>query len=252
MDCEQLVAYLDDLLDADPIQDYCPNGLQVAGRPDVNRIATAVSASADLFREAASWGADAVLVHHGILWRSEEPPRLVGSFRERVRLLLEYELNLIAYHLPLDRHPDHGNAAVMARALGLDNLEPFGHFSGLAIGFAGVLPAPLPPDVFYDRVHDAVGQEPIVFPAPTAEIASVGIVTGGGPAAFDEAVEAGLDAFVTGEPREWAMHRASEEHVHFIAAGHYATERFGVRSLGEFLQRRFDLEVRFFDYPNPA
>jgi dinuclear metal center YbgI/SA1388 family protein len=252
MDRDHLVTYLDEFLDAESIQDVAINGLQVAGRTEVERLATAVSASARLFADAAEWGADAVLVHHGLLWRGGDPPRIVGSFRERVKALLETETSLIAYHLPLDRHVDHGNAAVMARELGMEQLEAFGEFDGVMLGWAGVLPTPLTVDELRHEVRRVCGQEPLVFTGGPERIASVGIVTGGAPAAFDEAVTAGLDAFITGEAREWVLHRAAEEGVHFVAAGHYATERFGVRSLGEFLARRFDLEVRFFDLPNPV
>ncbi len=251
MDRDQLVAYLDDLLEVDEVQDIALNGLQVGGRPEIERVATAVSASAHLFTQAAEWGADAVLVHHGLLWRGDVL-RLVGSLRERIRLLLENELNLIAYHLPLDRHPAHGNAAVLARELGLDGLESFGVFEGVALGVAGVFPTPITDDELFARVRVACGQQPQVFLGGPEVVASVGIVTGGAPTAFDEAVAAGLDAFITGEPREWVMQRAAEDGVHFIAAGHYATERFGVRSLGEFIAKRFGLEVRFFDLTNPA
>ena len=252
MDRDQLVAYLDDLLESESLQDVGVNGLQVGGRREVERIATGVSASAELFTRAAEWGADAVLVHHGLLWRGEEPARVVGSRRHRLGLLLENDLNLIAYHLPLDRHPEHGNAAILARQLGLEQLEPFGSFGGVPLGFAGVFPTPLPDDELFARVRAVCGQQPQVFLGGPDVVASVGIVTGGAPTAFDEAVAAGLDAFVTGEAREWVMHRAEEDGVHFIAAGHYATERFGVRSLGEFLGKRFDLEARFFDVPNPV
>ncbi|HPC83247.1 MAG TPA: Nif3-like dinuclear metal center hexameric protein [Thermoanaerobaculaceae bacterium] len=252
MDRDQLVAYLDDLLDVDEVSDVAINGLQVAGRREVRRVATAVSASAELFVQSAAWGADAVLVHHGLLWRGDEPPRLVGSFRERVRLLLENDLNLIAYHLPLDRHPGHGNAAVLARALGLDRLERFGVFSGVALGFAGVFPEPVSIEELVERVGRACGQEPLAFAGGPERVASVGIVTGGAPSGFDEAVANGLDAYLTGEAREWVYHRAAEDGVHFIAAGHHATERFGVVSLGELLARRHGLEVQFFDVPNPV
>lgn len=198
------------------------------------------------------WGADAVLVHHGLLWRGGEPLRLVGTHRDRVALLLEHNLNLLAYHLPLDRHPDHGNAAVMARMLGLEQLEPFGEFDGLALGYAGVFPSPVDTEELCGRVRLVCDREPLLLPGGPDRIASVGIVTGGGATAFDEAVAVGLDAFITGEPKEWVMHRALEEGVHFLAAGHYATERFGVRALGEHLARTFDLAVRFFDLPNPV
>ncbi|NLH11813.1 MAG: Nif3-like dinuclear metal center hexameric protein [Holophagae bacterium] len=252
MDRDQLVAYLDDLLDVDEVSDVALNGLQVAGRSEVQRVATAVSASAELFVQAAAWGADAVLVHHGLLWRGDEPPRLAGSFRERVRLLLENDLNLIAYHLPLDRHPGHGNAAVLARAIGLDRLERFGVFSGVTLGFAGVFGEPLPIEEVLARVQRACGQEPLAFAGGPERVASVGIVTGGAPSGFEEAVANGLDAYLTGEAREWVYHRAAEDGVHFIAAGHHATERFGVVSLGELLARRHGLEVQFFDVPNPV
>ena len=251
MDRDQLVAYLDDLLGVDEVQDIALNGLQVAGRPEIERIATGVSASAQLFSQAAEWGADVVLVHHGLLWRGDLQ-RLVGSFRERVRILLENELNLVAYHLPLDRHPAHGNAAVLARELGLDGLEAFGVFDDVALGVAGVFPTPIADEELFGRVRAVCGQQPQVFLGGPEMVASVGIVTGGAPTGFDEAVAAGLDAYITGEAREWVMHRAEEERVHFIAAGHYATERFGIRSLGEFLAKRFDLEVRFFDLPTPV
>jgi len=252
MDRDQLVAYLDDLLESEELQDVGVNGLQVAGREEIERVATAVSASRALFDQAAEWGADAILVHHGLLWRGDEPPRLVGSLRERIRVLFDHEMSLIAYHLPLDRHPGHGNAAVLARELGLEQLEPFGAFGGVTLGCAGVFPLAVPAEELFHRVATVCGQSPQVFPGSAERVSSVGIVTGGAPTAYDEAVTAGLDAFITGEAREWVLHRAAEDGVHFIAAGHYATERFGVRSLGELLAKRFDLDVRFFDLPNPA
>jgi dinuclear metal center YbgI/SA1388 family protein len=251
MDRDQLVAYIDDLLDADEISDLSLNGLQVAGRSEVRRLATGVSMCAELVRQATDWQADALLVHHGLLWKGETQ-RVVGSYRERLRLLIESDMSLLAYHLPLDRHVGHGNAAVMARELGLERLESFGYFDGVAIGFAGVFPTPLPIDEVLARVEAVCGREPQLFPGGPDLVASVGIVSGGAPSAFEEAVTAGLDAYITGEAREWVPYRAIEEGVHYIAAGHYATERFGVRSLGEFLAKRFEIEVCFFDLDNPV
>jgi dinuclear metal center YbgI/SA1388 family protein len=252
MDRDQLVAYLDDFLDADEVPDIGVNGLQVAGRTEIERVATAVSASAALFEQVAAWGADAVLVHHGLLWRTAQPLPVTGSYQRRLRLLLEQEINLLAYHLPLDRHATYGNSAVLARELGLERLEPFGTFDGVALGVAGIFESPISDEELFARVRTACGQQPQVFLGGPEQVTSVGIVTGGAPGGFDEAVAAGLDAFITGESREWVMHRAAEDGVHFVAAGHYATERFGVRSLGDFLGKRFGLEVRFFDLPNPA
>lgn len=252
MDRDQLVAYIDDQLDVDEVQDFAANGLQVAGRHEVHRIATGVSASAALFEAAAAWGADALLVHHGLFVRSDEATKLTGALGERVRLLFKHDMSLLAYHLPLDRHPIHGNAAVLARELGLEQIEPFGAYHGSTLGFAGVLPTPLHVDELLPLVAERCQREPLHFPGGPELIASIGIVTGGFPDGLDEAVVAGLDAFITGEAREWVMQRAAEEGIHFIAAGHYATERFGVRSLGELLAKRFELEVRFFDLPNPV
>jgi dinuclear metal center YbgI/SA1388 family protein len=252
MDRDQLVAYLDEELSADEVQDVATNGMQVAGASEITRIATGVSASVALFEAAVGWGADAVLVHHGLFWRSDEPTRLVGSMRTRVRLLLEHDLSLIAYHLPLDRHPIHGNSAVMARKLGLEQIEAFGSWGGIALGCAGVLPTPLRTDELLERLHRCCAREPLHFPGGPAQIASIGIVSGGAPNGFEEAVSAGLDCYITGEAREWVMQRAIEDGVHFIAAGHYATERFGVLALGRWLEQQHGLEVEFVDLPNPV
>ena len=252
MDLYQLVAELDELLDADRISDYCPNGLQVEGRRDVQRIVTAVSSSLALFTRAADLDADAVLVHHGLLWNGAEPPRLVGSFRERVRLLLANDLSLIAYHLPLDRHLELGNAAQMARRLGLTELEPFGDYKGVSVGVCGVFPEPVEADEFFAAVGEACGQEPQVFEGSRAMVTSVGIVTGAAEREYHAAVAADLDAFITGEATEWVMHQAAEDGVHYLAAGHYASERFGIQALGRWITEHHRLEIEFIDLPNPV
>jgi dinuclear metal center YbgI/SA1388 family protein len=251
MDLLHFVALLDDLLDTDGTPDFCPNGLQVEGRREVERVVTGVSACRALFTRAVDLDADLVLVHHGLLWRSEEPPRLVGSVRERLRLLLTHDISLVAYHLPLDRHPELGNAAQLARRLGLVELEPFGEFRGVSVGVCGVFPEPVPADELAEAVAAACEREPLHFPGSRALITSVGIVTGRAANDYHLAVTAGLDAFVTGEPSEWAMHMAAEEGVHFLAAGHHATERFGIVALGRWLAEH-GLEVEFIDLPNPV
>jgi dinuclear metal center YbgI/SA1388 family protein len=252
MNLMQLVAELDEILDADEVDDYCPNGLQVEGKPDVQRIVTAVSASRALFTRAIDRDADAVLVHHGILWNGPEAPRITGSLRERVRLLIEHRLSLIAYHLPLDRHPDLGNAAQLANRLGLVELEPFGDYHGRSVGVCGVFTQPVEADELFDAVAEACGRDPQVFEGDRRLVSSVGIVTGAAQRAYHEAVAAGLDAFITGEPTEWVLHQAAEDGVHFLAAGHYATERFGVLALGRWIQEHHGLEVEFVELPNPV
>ncbi len=252
MDLLQLVAELDELLDADAIADYCPNGLQVEGTLDVRTIVTAVSSSFELFVAAAERAADVVIVHHGILWSGSEPTRIVGSFRDRLGVLIENRMSLIAYHLPLDRHMELGNAAQLARRIGLEELEPFGIHCGASTGVCGVFPDPVEVDEFIGAIAEACEREPQIFPGGEALVTSVGIVTGGAQKEFHQAVAAGLDAYVTGEASEWVMHQAAEDQVHYVAAGHYATERFGIRALGRWIADRHGLEVEFIDIPNPV
>jgi dinuclear metal center YbgI/SA1388 family protein len=252
VDLLQLVAELDELLDADASGDYCPNGLQVEGTLDVSTIVTGVSASFELFAAAAERAADAVIVHHGILWSGSEPTRIVGSFRDRLGVLIENRMSLIAYHLPLDRHPELGNAAQLARRIGLEELEPFGIHCGAPAGVCGVFPDPVEVDEFIAAIAEACEREPQIFPGGESLVTSVGIVTGGAQKEFHQAVAAGLDAYVTGEVSEWVMHQAAEDRVHFVAAGHYATERFGIRALGSWIADRHGLDVEFIDIPNPV
>ena len=251
MDLLQLVAELDDLLEAEGTEDYCPNGLQVEGSPEVEKIITGVSASRELFALAVDRQADAVIVHHGILWNGSEAPRIVGSFRERVRLLIENRISLVGYHLPLDRHLELGNAAQLARRLGLEELEGFGMHCGAPAGVCGVFPQAVEADEFFAAIAEACDREPQVFPGGDRLVSSVGIVTGSAQREFHQAVAAGLDAYVTGEATEWVMHQAAEDGVHYVAAGHYATERFGIRALGRWISERHHLEVEFIDIPNP-
>ncbi len=252
MDLFRLVAEIDDLLDADEVADNCPNGLQVEGRHEVRRLVAGVSASRALFLRAVDREADAILVHHGLLWRTEQPPAVVGSFRDRLRLLLANDLSLIAYHLPLDRHPQLGNAAQLARRLGLVEVEPFGAYRGLTVGVCGVFPAPVPAEELFEAVAEACGQDPQIFEGDRRLVSAVGIVTGAAQKEYHQAVAAGLDAYITGEPTEWVLHQAAEDGVHFVAAGHYATERFGVQALGRWIAEHHGLDVEFVDLPNPV
>lgn len=252
MDLLQLVAELDELLDVEGTTDYCPNGLQVEGKSEVMRVVTAVSASRELFEMAVTRGADAIIVHHGILWNASEAARIVGAFRERIRILLEHGISLIAYHLPLDRHLEFGNAAQLARRLGLEELEPFGFHAGAPTGVCGVFQQPVDSREFYAAIAEACEREPLVFPGGSGAVSSVGIVTGGAQREFHQAVAAGLDAYITGEATEWVMHQAAEDGVHYVAAGHYATEVFGIRALGRWLSEHLALEVEYIDLPNPV
>lgn len=251
MDIRALVDHCDQLLDARAGKDFGPNGLQVEGRREVRRVATGVSACLELFERARDAGADAVLVHHGIFWEGQ-PRELTGHQARRVAALVESGIHLVAYHLPLDRHPELGNNVLAAKQLGLYSVEPFGLYQGLAIGSRGRYPEPLPVADFVARCSAAFGQEPLAFLAGPDSIASVGVISGGAPGEIHQAIAAGLDAYVTGEASEWVMNVARESRIHFLSCGHYATERLGIHALGEHLAERFGLEHEFIDVPNPV
>jgi dinuclear metal center YbgI/SA1388 family protein len=247
----EILDHLESLLAPSRFDDYGPNGLQIPGRETVETIATGVSANAELFERARAEGADLVLVHHGLLWAG--PPRpLDRAAKRRLQLLFDADMSLAAYHLPLDGHIQHGNNALLAAAIGCEGWEPFGGHKGATIGVAGRLPGEgIAPSELVARVREATQREPLAFTDGAARVRTVGIVSGAGADYLEEAIAAGLDAFVTGEPIERVMSRAREAGVHFLAAGHYATETFGVRRLGDLLAAEFGVRHVFVDIPNP-
>jgi dinuclear metal center YbgI/SA1388 family protein len=246
----ELASYLAEYLDAESFSDYCPNGLQVQGASEVRKLATGVTASVDFIRRAVELGADTVLVHHGIIWKGVNPT-YTGGYRERVRLLIENNINLFAFHLPLDAHPEVGNNVSLARLLELTDLQPFGEYKGKAIGIQAAAGG-IDLEELTGRVRLALDREPIVVDGGPQSIQSVGIITGGAQGEMGQAISLGLDAYITGECSEMNFHQAKEEGIHFIAAGHHATERGGPRALGQHLAERFGLEVEFVDVPNPV
>ncbi len=251
MNRDDLVSYLDEYLDAGNGEDYCPNGLQVEGRPEVRKLITAVSSCEQLFVIAKEKNADAVLVHHGLFWNGMSYC-LTGMQYRRLRHLFEGQINLIAYHLPLDRHGEVGNNVLAAQAFGLEDIQPFAVHKGLPIGFKGRFSNPVTHAELARRTAEIYGQDPLHFDFGPDPVTSLGIVSGGAQRDFYSAISDGLDAFITGEVSEWVMNVAKESETHYLAAGHYATERLGVRRLGEDLARQFGLEVEFVDLPNPV
>lgn len=248
---DEIVSHCDQLLEVDRYDDYGPNGLQLPGAEDVSRVATGVSANQEFLRQAVDYGAQLVLVHHGLLWGAELRP-FSAPMAARLRTLLCSDVSLAAYHLPLDAHPRIGNNALLCERLGLsDEGGPFGEAKGAAIGRIGRAPSPLSIDELSGGLADATGQEPLVFDSGPERIERVGIVTGGGGFAIHEAGALGLDALVIGEPSEPLMGEAREYGIHLLAGGHYATETFGVRRLGELVAERFGTDHRFIDVPNP-
>ncbi len=250
---DEILAYFAELLDLESFDDLGPNGLQVPGSEEVQVLVTGVSAQLELFERAGRRGAQLVVTHHGILW-DFLPRRIDARLARRLRVLLENDINLAAYHLPLDAHPRHGNNALLADALGCppEDREAFGAYRGRAIGVGASLPdGGLAIGKLAERLTAITGQAPLVVGSGPPIVRRVGLLSGAAASSLPEAIDRGLDAFVTGEPAEHVMADAREAGIHFIAAGHYATETFGVRRLGELAAERFGIEHVFEDIPNP-
>ncbi|WP_287029076.1 Nif3-like dinuclear metal center hexameric protein [Pseudomonas sp. UBA6310] len=244
-----LVEEADRYLNAARIQDYCPNGLQVEGRPQVQRIVSGVTASQALLDAAAEVEADVVLVHHGYFWKSEDPC-VVGMKRRRLKTLLAHDMSLLAYHLPLDVHAEVGNNVQLARQLDLIVEGPLEPDNPRNVALVGSLAEPMAARDFARRVQNVLLREPLLIEGDTP-IQRVAWCTGGAQGYIDRAIAAGVDLYLTGEASEQTFHSVRENGVSFIAAGHHATERYGVQALGDYLARRFALEHLFIDCPNP-
>jgi dinuclear metal center YbgI/SA1388 family protein len=247
----EVMKELDRLLEPERFADHCVNGLQVPGPEQVATIATGVSAHAQLFELAAAEGAELLLVHHGLLW-DPGVRALDAQLARRLRILFDAGIGLAAYHLPLDAHHELGNNALLARALGAVEMDPFALHRGEPIGFLATLPdAGIGAAELFARVASVTAREPLVFDAGPALVSRLAIVSGAGADYLEDAAHAGAHALLTGEAPERAMATARELGLHLIAAGHYATETFGVRSLGEHLAGRFGIRHVFLDVPNP-
>ena len=248
---KDICTYLDDFLQIKKFRDYCPNGLQVEGRPQVNHIVTGVTACADLIQQAIDQEADAILVHHGYFWKGEEPV-LVGMKVRRVRYLLDHGISLLAYHLPLDAHPEVGNNRELARRLQIDPLGVLDEGQAMPIALYGQLKEPLSPAAFAQSIADALQREPLWIDGGPDTIQRVGVCTGAAQDYIEYAVAKQLDAFVSGEVSERTTHIAREEGIHYYAAGHHATERYGVQALAEKLVQQFSLRHTYIEVPNPV
>ncbi len=247
----ELLAYIDETLEPGRFKDYCPNGLQVAGTEQIATIISGVTASEALIEAAIAADADAILVHHGYFWRGEAPC-IVGLKQRRLKLLLENNLNLFAYHLPLDAHSTLGNNVQLAEVLGL---EIDGRISGTgepAIGLCGCLPESVSLQSFADHIQHRLNREPLVIKGHDRPITTVGWCTGAAQGYLQQAAELGLDVFVSGEISEPTVHMARELGINYIAAGHHATERYGVQALGQALAQHFNIRHHFIDIDNPV
>ena len=249
--CQELEKFLNEYLDISNFQDYGPNGLQIEGRQKLKKIAFAVSACKESIEKAVEQKVDAMIVHHGLFWRFHGARAITGPIHKRISPLIKNDINLLGYHLPLDAHPEAGNAAGIAHALGMKNLEEFGEYKRAPLGVKGSINSCSPED-FKNKLEKIFDKTVLWSNAEKDKISSVGIITGGANNEWHFAYQDGLDAYITGEMSEHNFHEAKEHNIHMYAGGHHATERFGVLSLQKLLEKKFKLETIFIDSDNPA
>lgn len=251
----ELERIIDEKLNSKAISDYAPNGLQVEGKREIQRVITGVTATLPLIEKAIEQQADAIIVHHGYFWKSENPC-IRGMKGKRIKQLLVNDINLFGYHLPLDVHPELGNNAQLAQHLGVKNLQGLEDRPN-SIPVYGELETPISAQELAQRIEKVLGRKPVVCDEFIAEypqklIKTVALCTGGGQGYIDLAASKGIDAFISGEISEQTTHSAREQGIYFFAAGHHATERDGVKALGEWLAQEYGLDVEFVDIDNPA
>lgn len=241
---------LNDILKPHIIKDFCPNGLQVEGKNEIKKIVTGVTASQALIEAAIEQQADAILVHHGFFWKGESQP-ITGMKKRRIGALLANDINLFGYHLPLDIHPAVGNNAQLAKLLDIEietGLEPTSN----SVAMKGRLKTPLSGEDFADKIAKVLNRTPLTSLVRSAKIETIALCTGGGQGYIDLAAEQGIDAYLTGEASEQTIHSSREQNIDFFAAGHHATERYGVKALGELLAQEHGFDVTFIDIDNPV
>lgn len=248
---EKLVSAADSLLNPAAFNDYCPNGLQVAGRESVARIVCGVTASQALIERAIDERADVLLVHHGFFWKGEDPC-ITGIKYRRIRALIDHGISLLAYHLPLDAHPQLGNNARLASLLGIEVVDGLEAGNPQSVGNIGKLAEPMATAQFCQRVAEQLGREPLLVAAGDHPISTIAWCTGAAQGYIERAALRGVDAYLSGEISEPTVHSARELGVHYIAAGHHATERYGVQALAARLAEDLGLDWQFIDIDSPA
>jgi dinuclear metal center YbgI/SA1388 family protein len=248
----KLENYLNEYLAIDTIKDYCPNGLQIQGANEISTIVTGVTATKALIDQAIAIKADTLLVHHGFFWKNESYV-IRGMKHQRIKALLNHDINLFAYHLPLDAHSQLGNNAQLGALLSLNNIQPFAGVEPTGIIMQGELKQALKGENFAAQLSTILQRQCLhIAPPSNKKIRTLAWCTGGGQNYIELAAEQGIDAFITGEASEQTTHIANEMDIHFFAAGHHATERYGIKALGEHLAEKFALDVQFIDLDNPV
>lgn len=249
---DKLIEFINKTLNYEKGKDpYGPNSLQVYGKEGVRKVALGVSANLELFKKAASWGADMIVVHHGLFWEMDE--RVIKKVtKNRLKILFDNDITLLGYHYFLDSHPTLGNNAQIIKLLGAKKGKEFGEMKKVSWGFEGQFPSKLSFDELIGRIKKKLKINPKIFGRGPKEIKKIGVVSGGGAYEVKEAVDKNFDAFITGEAVEPAKAWAEEGDIHFIYLGHYNSEKFGIKALGKVLQKKFpELEIKFIDIPNP-
>ena len=241
---KDLISYIDEYLKINDYQDYGPNGLQVAGCEEINKIVTGVSICRELITRAIDLNADALLVHHGLLWQADNPC-IIGPKKIRLQPLLQHDINLIAYHLPLDFHPEIGNNLQLAKIFGLKIATDSAPF------FTGKFKEPILSNNFARQINEQLQRQPFYIAGKSEQISTIAWCSGGGADNLEAAARQGVDAYLTGEIAERTYHAARELGIHVFAVGHHATERYGIKALGEHLAKKFALEHQFMDIDNP-
>lgn len=244
-----LVNYTNELMQVENFADYCPNGLQIEGKKEVKKLAVAVTASLSAIKKAISLKADALLVHHGFFWGKQQQV-LTGSYREKIHLLLKHNISLLAYHLPLDAHQELGNNWGAFIEMGFTDLEPFGFFSKVPLGVKARCKA-MTPQALLNKLTKYYGQKPNLALGGKKKIETLGLISGGAHREISQAVEEGLDAYLTGTQDEPQWHIAQEENIHFFALGHSISEKVGPKRLSKHLSDKFKLSLNFIDQKNP-
>jgi dinuclear metal center YbgI/SA1388 family protein len=248
----ELESYLTELLKPQQIKDFTPNGLQIQGSENINKVITGVTASKALIDRAIVEQADAILVHHGYFWKNESYV-IRGMKHDRIKALLLNDINLFAYHLPLDIHPTLGNNAQLARLFDIKEIEPLEVGNALSVAMQGHFEQPCSAEELSQLINRLLERDCLHIPAPSNKpIKTIAWCSGGGQGYIELAAEQGIDAFLTGEVSEQTTHIAHEMDIHFFAAGHHATERYGIKALGEHLAEKHGLEVIFVDIDNPV
>nr|CAA6808237.1 MAG: FIG137478: Hypothetical protein YbgI [uncultured Thiotrichaceae bacterium] len=247
----ELESYVNNLLSISKFRDYAPNGLQVEGKTEVRTIVTGVTASQRLLDAAVEAGADALIVHHGYFWKNESPV-IRGMKKQRIMTLLKHDISMFGYHLPLDAHPELGNNACLGALLGITNEGVMDEGALQGVGNVGILDEGLSLEAFGERVDKALQRKPLLVSGGDHSIRRIAWCTGGAQSYIDKASELGVDAYLSGEISENTAHSARENGIHYIAAGHHATERYGAQALGQHLSEQFGLVHINIDIDNPA